>query len=188
LLLAEEELVHTNKKRTSRLVAEVDVLRARDAVINAKQNLGAIESQWRVMQAELATDSANPGLYGLIPRSKLYILKSPPSTVQTLSALKKNARQLQVFDLQLAQMSKMEDSLGNQLEPQLDLVLGGGLRSEVENFSRSTRLDQPQYLFGVNFRYPLGQHSAKADVTKLILQRQQLRLARNSSLLQLEAQ
>ncbi|MFQ5469720.1 MAG: TolC family protein [Gammaproteobacteria bacterium] len=188
LALAEEELARTKKKRRSRLVAEVDVLRAQDAVINAMQNLASIKSQWRAVQAELATHSANPALYQMAPQLDLYTLKTLPPLEQALSRVRDNARQLQSIDIQVAQMDRLKSGFGNQLEPELDLVVGGGLRSEADNFSGSTKFDQPQYMIGVNFRYPLGQRSARADVNKTRLQRQQLKEAKNNLLWQLEAQ
>ncbi len=188
LSLANKELTRTKKKRRSRLVAEVDVLGARDAVINARQNLSAIESQWRALQAELATQSGNPGLYKMRPRYELYALKKMPGIEQALSDMAQNSRQLQAIDLQVAQLERLQSGLNNQLNPELDLVLGGGLKSESDHLSGSTRFDQPQYMIGVNFRYPLGQRSAKADVSKARLQQQQFKAARNSLNWQLEAQ
>ncbi len=187
-VLADEELTRTEKKRRSHLVAEVDRLRAQDAVINARQNLSAIESQWRALQAELATQSGTPDLYQMTPLFELYRLKSPPSMEQALAGLLQNSRQLQAIDLQVAQLERLQSSLQNQLDPELDLVLGGGFNSESDRLSGSLKLDQPQYMVGVNFRYPLGQQAAKADVSRARLQRQQLRAARNSLSWQLEAQ
>ena len=187
LKLAEEELIRTKKKRRSRLVAEVDVLRAQDAVINASQNLATIKSQWLAIQAELATQSANPALYQMVPSFDLYALKAAPSLEQALNTLKDNSRELQVFDLKTAQTEHLKNGYGNQREPELNLVLGGGLRSEADNFSGSAKFDQPQYMVGVNFRYPFGQRTADADFNKALLQKQQLKEEKNSLLRQLEA-
>ena len=188
LALADEELIRTKKKRRSRLVAEVDVLRARDAVINAKQNLSTIESQWRAIQAELATQSASLDLYQMEPALDLYTLKPAPLLEQALSMLKHNARELQAFDVRLAQTERLQNGYDNQKEPELNLVLGGGLRSEAGDLSGSAKFDQPQYMISVNFRYPLGQRTATADLNRARLQKQQIREAKNSAFRQLEAQ
>ena len=188
LILANNELTHTKNKFRSRVVAEVDVLRAQDAVINARQDLSTIETQWRAFQAELATQSNNPFPDQMVPRFDLYTLQTVPPVDQALELLQKNIRQLRAIDLQMAQMEKLESGLGNQLKPELDLVLAGGLRSEASDLSGSARFNQPQYMIGVNFRYPLGQRSVTADISKARLQQQQLRAKRTSLSRQLEAQ
>jgi outer membrane protein TolC len=55
LQLAQEELERTEKKRKKNLVDKVDVIRARDAVLNAEQNVLNIKAQQKAKQAELAT-------------------------------------------------------------------------------------------------------------------------------------
>jgi len=188
LALADKELIRTKQKRRSRLVAEVDVLRARDAVINARQHLSAIKTQWLALQAELATHAMDRSLYQMSPHFDLYALKVLPSVAEARDDLHQSARQLHQIDVQLAQSERLLGGLDNQLAPELELMLSGGLNSEADHLSGSTSFDQPQYALGLNFRYPLGQRTVRADVNKARLQQQQLRAARSSLELQLEAQ
>ncbi len=187
LYLAEEELQRTEKKRRSFLLAEVDVLRARDAVINAKQGLQRIEAQRKALRAELATQSGDTRLNVSDPEFDLYALRPLPDMTQTLSTLKEHSRLLASIDLRLEQLAHQHTGLENETKPELDLLVSGGLRSENTDFNASAKLDQPQYMVGVNFRYPLGQRRAKADVSKARLQQQQLRFERASLQRQLEA-
>ena len=188
LALAEEELDRTERKRRSRLVAEVDVLRARDAVITAQQQRQAIDARLLAMRAELATDSGDVSLYEASPEFDLYAVQTVPSIENILAELQQRSRLLKAIDVQLAQINRQQQGLDHQLKPELDLMLSGGLRSEDGRFADSAELDKPQYSVGLNFRYPLGQRSAKADVTRARLQRQQLSHERASIALQLEAE
>ena len=52
LALNEGELERIKRKRTSNLVDEVDVIRAQDAVLIAKQSQVLVESRWKALQAE----------------------------------------------------------------------------------------------------------------------------------------
>ncbi len=84
--------------------------------------------------------------------------------------LKHNARELQAFDVQVAQTERLQNDYDNQKEPELNLVLGGGFRSEAGDLSGSAKFDQPQYMISVNFRY-LGQRTAMADLNRARLQK-----------------
>lgn len=188
LHLAEEELVRTKKKRRTRIAAEVDVLRTKDAVINGKQNLQQLVSQWRAIQAELALQSGDMSLYQAKPSFDLFGVEEIPTIEVATEMLQNNSRLLKSVDLQLERLSHQQQALKNELKPELDLVLSGGLRSEDARFNDATKFDQPQYRVGLNFRYPLGQRSAKANESKARLQKNQLRQQRASLGRQLEAE
>ncbi len=188
LALAREELERTERKRGSRLVAEVEVLRARDAVIAAQQDVRRIQVQWRALQAELATQSGDAGLYQMRPSFDLYALKPLPAMDQVMAVLQDNSRLIKRIDVQLAQLAQQQEGVENQLQPTLDLIARAGLSSDDERFADAARFNQPQYMLGLNFRYPLGQSSARAQVSQVRMQHKQLRYERRSVLRQLEAE
>lgn len=188
LLLAEEELQRSQQKRRARLAAEVDVLRAQDAVITAQQARQRIAAQHQALQIWLATESGDETLPQATPAFDLYRTDAPPSLDEVLATMTIESRLLKAIDLRLGQAQQELDGLENQTRPELDLVLGAGLASEHPDFNDSYDLDQPQYSIGFNFRYPLGQRTAKADVSRARLQQQQLRQQRANVLLQLAAQ
>lgn len=170
------------------MAAEVDVLRAQDAVISAQQQRQTIDARLLALKAELATDSGDAKLYDANPKFELYAVHAAPSIESTLAKLQHQSRLLKAIDVQLAQVDQQQQGLDHQLKPALDLVLSGGLRSEDGRFADSAELDKPQYSVGLNFRYPLGQRSAKANMSRSRLQWQQLTHQRASVALQLEAE
>ncbi len=174
--LAQQELTRTLNKRKSRLVAEVDVLRAKDAVVNAQLAVKSIASNWKAIQAELAKQSASASLYRSKPEFNLYTISLPKQeSTESLSL-----RNLTAIDKQFKQSQRLERGLQNQLKPTLDVVLGAGLASEDDEFDKSTKFDKPQYSLGLNFRYPLGNRSVKAELKKSRLQQRQLRFAHDT--------
>ncbi len=187
LSLAEEELQRTEKKRRSHLVSEVDVLRAQDAVINAKQAVHKVNSAWLAVRAELATQSGQSDYFQALPRYDLYLKHRLPATDESLSQLRQQSRLLQAIDLRLQQLQHQQNGLDQQLDPDLDLYVSGGLRSEDKEFIDAAQFNQPQYSVGVNFRYTFGQKAANADVSRARIERQQLSYERASLSLQLEA-
>lgn len=187
LSLAEEELDRTERKRNSRLAAEVDVLRARDAVIAAKQAVQRINVQREAITIELATLSSRSDLLDAKPLFDLYTTGLLPSNALALSKLQTESRLLKAIDIQLAQLEHQRIGMENELEPELDLVVSGGLRRDDSEFFDSAKIDQPQYSVGLNFRYPLGQRRANSNVSKARLQQQQLRFERSNLSRQLEA-
>ena len=186
--LANVELERTERKLKSHLVAEVDMLGARDAVINARQNLSLIQSRWRGLQAELATQSGDEPPYRKSPSFDLYTFNEVPSGQGGLDPLIQKVRQLKAIDLRLAQLDRLKRGLGNRLDPELDLVIGGGLNSESDELGGSYSMDKPAYMVGVNFRYPLGSRNTRGDLDKADLRYLQLQEVRRSTGLQIEAQ
>lgn len=188
LSLAEEELRRTERKRRARLVVEVDVLRARDEVVSARQRLRQVESEWRALQAELAVEARDASLRNAMPRFDLYALATLPDLEQASRKLDERSRLLHAIDLQLARTSHLETGLREEEKPELDLALSSGLLGEDERFSDSLDFNEPRYSVGLRFRYPLGQRTAKADVAKARLQYRQLKEERASVAVQLEAE
>ena len=188
LTLAREELQRTQRKRDSRLAAEVDVLRAKDAVIAAEQNVSLIKSNWLAVQAELATLSNNHRLYQLTTSLALYQLGSVPNIQAALRKFRQNSRQLKNIDIQIARLQQLERGVDHQLKPELNFTVGAALSGQDESFNEATEIDQPQYSVGLNFRFLLGQRSAKADLSKTKLQISQLSLAKKNIARQLESE
>lgn len=188
LALAEKEFATTKKKRRSNLAAKVDILRAKDAVFNAKQNFLQIKSQYNALQAELAVRAGDDVLYKSAPDVDLYTFRKSISIQQASLELQKRSRLLKLLDLRLTQLTHEQRGLTDDSRPELDLVLNGGLRSEDKNFSGSVKFDQPQYSISLAFRYPLGQSANKADISKARIQKMQLGEERASTFVQLDAQ
>ncbi len=188
LLLAENELATTKKKHRTNLAAEVDVLRAEDAVFNAKQNLMQFESQYKALRAELSVRAGDTILINSEPDVDLYTFKELATIKQARSELQTQSRLLKLLDLKLAQLTHEQRGLSDESRPELNLTVSGGLRGEDVQFSGSMSLDQPQYSVALAFRYPLGQTTNKADISKARIEKMQLAAERASTFVQLEAQ
>ncbi len=188
LVLAEEEQQRTQKKRRSRLVSEVDVLRAESAVITAQQAMQKVKAFAVSLQARLATEAGQDTYLQAQPRFDLYAQQLVPALADDLDAVLNQSRLLQAIDIQIEQIQHQQTGLDQTMDPELDLFLSGGLASEDTGFADSARFDQPQYSIGLTYRQALGQRGAKADVSKARIQRQQLVYQRASLALQLKAE
>jgi len=187
LHLAEQEYKLIRKKLHAGLSARVDELRAKDAVINAEQALLKARSDWMAVKVELAAQADYSDLLESMPVFDLYQIKKIPLEKDALEELRSYSRLLKSIDLQLERLSKQQHGFEEQKKPDLDVVLGGGLRSEDRRFSDASTFDKPQYFVGLEFRYPLGQTSARSNVSRALIQRRQLQEERASIVRQLKA-
>jgi len=188
LTLAQVEMKRIKEKQGVGLADEVDVLRAKDAIINARQNRSLILSQLKSLQAELATLSGLEYIVKGKPDFDLYRIKDMPDVREVLNNLQHHSRLLGAIDAQLQQLSHQQIGFRNQTQAELNLVVSGGLSSENGRFTQSNRFDQPQYAFGLEYRLPFGQRTANADVAKVLLQKQQLQAQYRSVSLQLKSE
>jgi len=185
--LAREELKQASRKRRVHLIDEVDVLRAKDAVISAEQNLSSIESRWKGLQAELATQSGIEQMNHGQPEFNLYQLKQLPVDEEVVASLRNHSRLLKAIDIRIKQLAHQKSAFRDEMKPELNLVLSGGVGSEDTQFRQSARFDQSQYTAGLEFRQPFGQRTAKSDVARVRIQQLQLQREHSSIARQLEA-
>ncbi len=169
--LAKEELDRTSRKRKQNLVDEVDVLRAKDAVLNAEQNVLNAEAGWKAKQAELATIGQYTNRNELNPQYDLYSLVSLPPVDEAVEQLKNTSRLLAVFNIRIDQLELKRTGAVEQGKPQLDLDISGGLKSGHAQYEDSHDYDKPQFSAMLNFSYPLGNRTARADILKTKLEK-----------------
>jgi outer membrane protein TolC len=170
LNLAQKQLQQTRRKRQANLVDKVDVLRAEDAARIAKQNIVLIQSQFKSKQAELAVLAQSQELYNLNPEFDLYTLETLSTLDDAVSQLKEKSRILRALGTRREQLSHLNKGYTETKRPQLYLSVGAGLQSGDEEFSNSFDLDKPDVLVALDFRYPLGNRTAKADIAKTDLE------------------
>jgi outer membrane protein TolC len=186
LELAEEELVRTKRKRASYLVDEADVLRAEDAVQVARGAVLLVQSGWTAARAELASlagwDEEEQGSPSFDP----YDLPARPDAAAARDAIAQT-RAIRAIDLQASQLAEFEKGLGESTRPELAAIVSGSLIGADADFDRSLEMKHPDLLVGLEFRYPIGNRAAEADVQTARLQRRQLDLARRSVEVTLEA-
>ena len=187
LSLADEELERTRRKRRSNLVDEADVLRAQDAVQATRQVLLLIESRWKATRAELATVAGDDELYQTDPQMDLYRLPALDPIEDAVTAVTAGSRLVRVLRWQESRLAHLEDGLDAAAQPELALNLIGALKGGDESFGKSFEVTQPDVGIGLEFRYPLGNRAATADVYATRLQRRQLEFAVRSVQVELAA-
>jgi outer membrane protein TolC len=187
LELAKEELERTTRKRKQNLVDEVDVLRARDSVLNVEQNVLGIEARWKAKQAELSTIAQFDLSKGLMPEYDIYELVTLPSVDDAIDMLKQNSRVLNVLQIRMNQLEHEKKGVMEQGKPRLDLDISGGLKSGDDNFSDSYSYDKPQFAAALRFSYPLGNRTTRAEILKTSLEKNRVQEDMNNIKLGLEA-
>jgi outer membrane protein TolC len=172
--LAEEEWGRMRRKRKQNLVDEVDVIRTRDAVLNAKQNVLRAEASWKAKKAELATIAQYEKYDDLTPQYNLYSLVALPTVDDAIALLKQNSRVLDVFKVGIKQLEHQKRGFIEQSKPKLNFNISGGLKGGGEQYSDSYDYDKPQFLASLSFSYPLGNRTARADIAKSGLEKDRL--------------
>ncbi len=187
LALAEEQLRQIERKWVANLVEKVDVLRTEDAVRIVQQALVLLESQWKAQQAELAVLAQSQELYTRSPEYDLYKIESLPEPDEAVLQLRERSRLLEALNARREQLAHLRTGFAETSRPQLFLSIGAGLQRGDEEFTNSFELDRPDVLVALDFRYPLGNRTAKADVAKTNLEIKQLEKAIEDVGLDLEA-
>jgi outer membrane protein TolC len=186
LQFEEEQLEQTTRRRQANLVDEVDVLRGEDAVQIAREALVFTESRFKSQQAGLAVLAKDEGLYQLGPEMDLYALEVVPEPDAAVEKLRQQ-RLVQALRVRTNQLLTEERALLSVAKPELFLNLQAGLQEGNEDFADAWALTKPDVAVAVDFRYPLGNRTATADVQKTRLEMRQLEMEIESVSLDLEA-
>jgi outer membrane protein TolC len=187
LELAQEQLRQTKRKRAANLVERVDVLRAEDAVRIVEQTLVLVESQWKAKQAELAVLSQIPELYQIEPEYDLHARMTLPSADEAVQRLTEQSRILIGLRVVHDQLVYLTHGYSEQSRPQLFLTVGAGLRGLDDELAASLEITDPDVLVSLDFRYPLGNRTARADIAQTELQIKQIEKDYEDTALDLEA-
>lgn len=172
--LAEEQLAQSRRKRAANLIGRVDVLRAEDAVRLAQQGVMLIESQWKSKQAELSVLSQSAEIYEQSPQFDLYALEKFPEPDEAISLLKERSRILKALSIRRNQLLHLRTGYGETSRPQLFLSVGAGLQGGDPEFGSSLELEKPDVLVALDFRYPLGSRTARAEIARTDLEIEQI--------------
>ena len=187
LALADEQLKQIERRWAANLVERVDVLRAEDAVRIAKQSIVLIESHWKAKQAELAVIAQVKELYDLSPQFDIYTQQALPELDEAITQLMESSRVLSALGVRRDQLSHLVDGYRETKRPQLYLSVGAGLQDGDEEFGNSLGFDKPDVFVALDFRYPLGNRTAKADVAKTELELRQIGKDTENIALELES-
>jgi outer membrane protein TolC len=183
----EEQLDQITRKRRSNLVDEVDVLRGKNAVDIAQENLTFNRSRAMAKKAELAVLAQNEAINNSTPDIDIYAMESMPSIDDVLRKIP-GQRVVRALAVRVEQLKLQTRALDNVTKPQLYVGVSGGVQQGNAEFVKSWELTNPDLTFFVDFRYPLGNHTATADVAKNTLEIRQLEKQIESVSLNLEAE
>ena len=173
--LSEEELERTKRKRRANLVDQADVIRSEDAVRIWKQNLMLVQSQGKALRAELAVLTQNTEFYNLKPDFELYEVTKHISLEQATQQLIENSRLIKTLSVRLDQLEYVNKGHKETLKPDLWAVAEVNTKNLDEDLGGSFTMDKPDALIGLQFNLPLGNRTAKSNITKTDLQISQLK-------------
>ena len=185
--LSEEELDRTQRKREANLVDQVDVIRAEDAVRIAKQSLVLVESQLKAVRAELAVLSQSDELNTAEPQFDLYGIIELPTLETAVAQVKEESRLIKAINFREQQISYSRKGYEETMKPELGLVAQVNAKSADAELGKSFVLDKPDLVFGLQFRTPLGNRKAKAEIAKTDLRLNQIQKQKQDISLDLES-
>jgi outer membrane protein TolC len=187
LRFAEEQLDQITRKRDAYLVDDVDVLRAQDALQVAKQAVVRNESEFIARRAELAVLVQDDGLNSMFPEFDIYGEVTLPTADEAVEYIQ-HQRIVRALTVRFRQLSHQKTGFQETTKPQLFLNLAGGLQEGERQFFNALNLDRPDIAVSLDFRFPLGNRTARNDVAKTNLEIRQLEEKIRSVSIDLEAE
>ncbi|UCH85157.1 MAG: TolC family protein [Candidatus Latescibacterota bacterium] len=187
LKFAEEQLDQITRRRDAYLVDDVDVLRAQDALQVAKQAVVRNESQFIARRAELAVLVQDNGLNELFPEFDIYEEATLPTADDAIADIQ-HQRIVRALTVRLGQLSHQKVGFQETTKAQLYLNLAGGVQEGDRLYFEALNLDRPEVSVSLDFRYPLGNRTARNDVAKTNLEIRQLEEQIKSVSIDLEAE
>jgi outer membrane protein TolC len=185
LRLSLDELERTKRKREANLVDQVDVIRAEDAVILARESLVLVSSQRKALQAELALLCQWDGLKSMEPAFDLYAMAELPPLESALLSLEEESRLIQAIGARMEQLNAVLEGYHHTLLPDLYLTLEANTKNFDDDVGASLELDRYDVLIGLALSYPLQKREANALVEKTTLEIRQLGHAKEEIVLDL---
>ncbi len=174
LRLSEEELARVQRRREANLADEVDVIRAEDVVSIWRQNQVLIESRWRAIQAELSVLAQDNGILNLSPQYDLYEIAELPPLEATLAQLNENIRVLRIIQVRVDQSQFLRRQFEEVMKPDLSLIAYFNTKELSDDVVKSVLMDKPDLTLGLQYRVPIQNRTAKAQIDRTNSQISQL--------------
>lgn len=173
-LLANKQLKQLQKKAESDLTEKIDVLRAQEHVLIAKQNKILVNSQWKAKQSEVMAIAKIDNKTQQTPNFNLYKSYTLPGLDILLMRFKSNSRIIQSIKEQKNKLIRLQKGNTNNLKPDLSLVVSGGIQDQGNTLKKSVNGSNPYGEIRLECKIPLGNQTAKAQKEKTSLEIDQL--------------
>jgi len=187
LQFEQEELEQIRQKRAANLVDEVDVLRGLNAVEVAEENLVFNRSRMRAKRAELATLARDETINTDSPELDIYAMDSIPAIDVVLKKIP-GQRRIRALRVRVEQLKIEHRALESVSRAELFVGVAGGVQQGNADFVKAWSLNQPDLTLFFDFRYPLGNRTATADVEANMLELRLLEAEIGSATINLEAE
>ena len=174
LKLSRTELERTERKRRANLVEKVDLIRAGDAVRIAEQNLFLTESRLNGLKAELAVLTQQNDYSGRSPKYELYNTESLPPLEEVRTNIETNSRIVRILRIRMEQLNLAKRGFKETAKPNLGLVAQVSKKELDEGLGGSFGLEKSDVLVALQFSIPLGNKSAKSNISRTDVQISQL--------------
>ena len=174
LNLSRTELERTERKRKANLVEKVDLIRAGDAVRIAEQNLFLSESRLKGLKAELAVLTQQDDYDNTTPLYELYNTETLPLLEEVRANIESDSRIVRMLNIRIQQLNLVRRGFKETAKPNLGLVAQLSKKELNESLSGSFGLEKTDVLIALQFSIPLGNKTAKSNISQTDVQISQL--------------
>jgi len=174
LNLSRTELQRTERKRKANLVEKVDLIRAGDAVRIAEQNMFLTESRLRGLKAELAVLTQQDDYNSKTPQYELYRTEPLPPLEGIKANIETDSRLVRMLNIRIEQLNLARRGFKETAKPNLGLVAQVSRKELDEGLGGSFGLEKSDALVALQFSVPLGNRTAKSNISTTDVQIAQL--------------
>ena len=174
LNLSRTELERTERKRKANLVEKVDLIRAGDAVRIAEQNMFLSESRLKGLKAELAVLTQQDDYDNTTPLYELYNTETLPLLEEVRANIESDSRIVRMLNIRIQQLNLVRRGFKETAKPNLGLVAQLSKKELNESLSGSFGLEKTDALIALQFSIPLGNKTAKSNISLTDVQISQL--------------
>ena len=174
LNLSRTELERTERKRKANLVEKVDLIRAGDAVRIAEQNLFLTEARLKGLVAELAVLTQQDDYGSRTPQYELYKTESLPPLEEVRANIESDSRIIKILNIRIGQLNLARRGFRESAKPNLALVAQLNKKELNEGLGGSFGLGKTDALVALQFSIPLGNTTARSNISQTDVQISQL--------------
>ena len=174
LNLSRTELERTERKRKANLVEKVDLIRAGDAVRIAEQNMFLSESRLKGLKAELAVLTQQDDYDNTTPLYELYNTETLPLLEEVRANIESDSRIVRMLNIRIQQLNLVRRGFKETAKPNLALVAQLNKKELNEGLGGSFGLEKTDALIALQFSIPLGNKTAKSNISQTDVQISQL--------------